>query len=73
MKISYDRDEDILTVEMNSNSRIEHAEQSGPFIAHFTESDQLVLLEILNASEFFSTALRASLRNQTVELPTPFA
>lgn len=69
MKISYDRDEDILTVEMNSNARIEHAEQSGSFIAHFTDTDQLILLEILNASEFFASALRATLRNQTVELP----
>jgi hypothetical protein len=69
MKISYDREEDILTVEMNPDARIDHAEQSGPFIAHFTESDRLVLLEILNASEFFVLALQASLRNQTVELP----
>ncbi len=70
MRISYDRDQDILTVEMNTSARIEHAEQSGPFIAHFTEADEMVLLEILNASEFFSSALRATLRNQTVELPT---
>jgi hypothetical protein len=73
MKISYDREEDILTVEMNSDARIDHAEQSGPFIAHFTEADQMILLEILNASEFFTSALRATLRNQTVELPTTVA
>ena len=69
MKIKYDRAEDILTVEMNSDARIDHAEQAGSFIAHFTETDQMVLLEILNASEFFASALRATLRNQTVELP----
>lgn len=69
MRISYDREQDILTVELSENESIDHAEQSGPFIAHFTEDDQMVLLEILNASEFFSTVLRATFRNQTVELP----
>lgn len=69
MKISYDREQDILMVEVNSNARIAHAEHSRTFIAHFTEADEMVLFEILNACEFFTSALRATLRDQTVEMP----
>lgn len=45
MKVRYKRKEDILVLEV-SKSAIDHAEEAGPIIAHFSEDDRLVLLEI---------------------------
>jgi uncharacterized protein YuzE len=69
MKINYDREEDILMIELVSESIIDHAEHTGPFIAHFSEDGRLLLLEILDASEFLSSLIKATLRGQEQELP----
>ncbi len=45
-----DKDEDILT--------IDHAEEIGSVIAHFTADGRPILLEILDAGEFLSAAIR---------------
>lgn len=68
MKLHYDREEDILMLEMAGEGTIDHAEQSGPFIAHFSEDGRLLLLEILDASEFLSSLIKVTLRGQE-ELP----
>lgn len=70
MNLSYDREEDILMIETAPEERIDHAEQAGPFIAHFSERGRLVLLEILDASEFLSSAIRTTLRAREHELPS---
>lgn len=57
MKVSYDREEDILLIETVEKGNIDHAEHTGPFIAHFGQSGQLILLEVLDASEFIATLL----------------
>jgi uncharacterized protein YuzE len=54
MKISYDREEDILMIEIKDEGIIDHAEQNGIFITHFDTDGQILLLEILDASEFLS-------------------
>jgi len=64
MKISYDRSEDILMIETAQEDMIDHAEHTGPFIAHFSPAGQLLLLEILDASEFLSSLIKVSLRDQ---------
>jgi uncharacterized protein YuzE len=69
MKLSYDREEDILMIETSPEGIIDHAEQMGPFIAHFTQDGRLVLLEILDASEFISSLIKVSVRGQEQELP----
>ena len=69
MKLSYDREEDILMIEVLPDEIIDHAEHVGPFIAHFTAADRLVLLEVLDASEFLSQVIRATLRHEREELP----
>jgi hypothetical protein len=61
MKIRYNRKEDILTLEL-SEALIDHAEEAGPMIAHFSAEDQLVLLEILEASDFLSKLTKATMR-----------
>jgi len=62
MKIHYDREEDILTLEISDEGKIDHAEQVDSVIVHFTASGEPVLLEILDASEFLSNVIKATMR-----------
>ena len=50
MKFQYSEDADALLVEL-CNEPIDYAEESGPFIVHFSAKGEPVLLEILNARE----------------------
>ena len=61
MNISYDREKDIMMLEL-SKAKIDHAEQSGPIIMHFSKKDKPVLMEILDASEFLAATLKFSIR-----------
>lgn len=67
MKIKYDRQEDILMVE-TAPGKIDHAEEMGPFIVHFTREDKPVLIEILDASDFLSLATKSSMKDQPMEM-----
>ncbi|HED04265.1 MAG TPA: DUF2283 domain-containing protein [Candidatus Fraserbacteria bacterium] len=69
MQIVYDREEDILTIEVLPDEPIDHAEYLGSFIAHFSPKDRLVLLEVLDASAFIGTVVQASLKGQAELLP----
>jgi uncharacterized protein YuzE len=62
MKITYDREEDILMLELNAQGRIDHAEQVESIILHLSEEDEPVLLEILHASDFLAQILKESLQ-----------
>lgn len=73
MRVSYDRDEDVLTIETVREGAIDHAEHVGPMIAHFTQDGRLVLLEILDASEFLASVIKATVRGESQELPSPAA
>ncbi|MFZ5912463.1 MAG: DUF2283 domain-containing protein [Chloroflexota bacterium] len=66
MKINYNREEDILTIELDESAAIDHAEHTGSFIIHLSPEDQPVLLEILNASEFLAGMVKASIRAEPV-------
>ena len=66
MKISYDRDEDILTIELEASVPIDHAEHVGSVILHLSPEDRPVLLEILRASEFLAGLVKASMRAEPV-------
>ena len=59
MKVNYNREEDILTVE-TAAGKIDHAEEMGPVIVHFTKDDKPVVLEILDASKFLDLAAKSS-------------
>jgi len=61
MKIKYDREDDILMIE-TAPGKIDHAEEMGPFIVHFTKDGKPVVLEILEASDFISLATKSSMR-----------
>lgn len=45
-----------------SRAPIDHAEEPGPIIAHFSEDDKLVLLEILEASDFIAHLTKATIK-----------
>ena len=61
MKISYNRDQDVLMYEV-SEETIDYAEEVGPIIVHFTKEAKPVLLEILDASEFLSETTKITMR-----------
>ncbi len=61
MNISYDHGTDIMMLEL-SKTKINHAEQAGQIIIHFSKSNKPVLLEILDASDFMASFLKSSLR-----------
>ncbi|MGQ9468148.1 MAG: DUF2283 domain-containing protein [Anaerolineae bacterium] len=64
MKVRYDREEDILFIEIMPDGIIDHAEQTDSLIAHFTADGQLVLLEILDASRFLTQVFHGALRGE---------
>ena len=67
MRIGYDRDKDILLIEV-SKQPVDHAEEQDPFIMHFSKRGHPVLLEVLDASEFLSTATKVTARARTEQL-----
>jgi uncharacterized protein YuzE len=62
MKVKYSRGEDILLIEV-SDEPIEHAEEVGPIIVHFTKDEKPVLLEILDASEFLAETTKITMKS----------
>ena len=63
MRFSYDRDKDIMLLEV-SKRKIDYAEEAGPIIVHFSKQRHPVLLEILDASEFVSKMSTAGMRTK---------
>jgi len=61
MRMRYNREEDILTLEL-SEAPIDRAEEAGPLIAHFAADDRLVVLEILEASDFLAKLTKGALQ-----------
>ncbi|MGB9659522.1 MAG: DUF2283 domain-containing protein [Nitrososphaerales archaeon] len=70
MKVKYDREEDILVYEI-SDEKIDYAEEMGPVIVHFTKDSKPVMLEILDASEFLTQAMRVAIRSKGVKKIIP--
>lgn len=57
-KLVYEKEDDVLMIELN-NKKIDYAEQSGDLIVHFSPDREAVLLEILDASQFFAEQSKA--------------
>lgn len=62
MKIRYNREMDIATIEI-SPKKIDHAQEAQNIIIHFSKEDEPVLLEILDASEFLARITKATIRS----------
>lgn len=58
MKLKYSKEDDVLMIKL-SKKPIDYAEQSGDLIVHFSPKREAVLLEILDASQFFKKAAKA--------------
>jgi len=67
MKISYNRNEDIMILEVSPGA-IDYAEEMGPIIVHFTKEGKPVLLEILDASDFIADIARTTIKAKNSEL-----
>ena len=68
MNIQYNKQDDVLMIELNNKS-IDYAEQSGDIIVHFSSEREAVLLEFLDATEFFkkaSAAFPSKIRQQVI-------
>jgi hypothetical protein len=66
MKISYEHSEDVFLIEIDPTAPIDYAEEAGSVIVHFDAEQHPVLLEILQASEFLSGLVKASMRTEPV-------
>ena len=68
-KISYDADADVLSMESAGRMIIDHAEEMGNLVVHFSKRNKPVLVEILEASRLFksqSKSLRTEIRKNLV-------
>jgi uncharacterized protein YuzE len=54
-KFSYEPEADVLSWEIGGND-IDHAEEVGNVVVHFSKNNTPVLIEILQASEFLKKA-----------------
>jgi len=62
MKISYNREQDILMYEV-SDEPIDYADEVGPIIIHFSKKGKPILMEILDASEFIAETTRVTMKS----------
>jgi len=67
MKLSYDRETDILMVE-TSKEPIDYAEGVASIIVHFSRKNRPVLLEILEFSDFFAKATKLAMKTKKEEM-----
>ena len=51
--IAYDKEADVLSVENDTRTPIQYAEEMGNVVVHFDKKGQPVLVEILEASKLF--------------------
>jgi uncharacterized protein YuzE len=62
MKVHYDKDEDILMIEL-AHKKIDDSYETDQMIVHVTEDREPVLLEIFKASKFLKDLGRVVPRN----------
>ncbi|RZN33961.1 MAG: DUF2283 domain-containing protein [Methanophagales archaeon ANME-1-THS] len=67
MKISYDRDVDILMIQVG-DEKIEYAEEMDGIIIHFTKDDRPILIEILDASDFITSLNKVAISSKKPEM-----
>lgn len=70
LHMKYDPEVDVLLIEV-SKRPIDHAEELGSVIVHFTKDDKPVALEILDASQFVTQATATSLLTKADKLVSP--
>jgi len=66
-KIRYSKDVDVLVVEL-SDKPIDHAEEEGQIIVHFSKDNEPVLIEILDAKDFLLSSFTSLLKEKELVL-----
>jgi len=66
MKVRYDREDDVLTIQL-AEGVVDHAEEVDGVIVHFAKDDRPLLLEMLDASELLAQLNRIAARAPTGE------
>ena len=67
-KLRYSKDVDVLLVEL-SDEAVDHAEESGQFVVHFSRQGTPVLLEIQGARDFLLSSLSSVMKETEATLP----
>lgn len=67
-KIRYSKDVDALLIEL-SDKQIDHAEEEGQMIIHFSKDGEPVLLEIFDAKDFILNSLSSLVKEREVSIP----
>lgn len=67
-KIKYSKDVDALLIEL-SDEKIDHAEEEGQIIIHFSKDGEPVLLEIFDAKDFLLNSLSSVVKEKEVAIP----
>ncbi len=68
MKIRYNREVDILTIQV-SGTPADHAEESGEMITHFSVAGKPVMLDIQGGREFLLSSITCLVNDEEVGLP----
>ncbi|NPV06961.1 MAG: DUF2283 domain-containing protein [Anaerolineae bacterium] len=63
MKVLYEREADVLSVEIDPSLPIDDALEAGPFIVHMSADGRIALIEVLDASRVLAALVRAGLRD----------
>ena len=50
IKVAYDSEADVLSIESSATAQIDHAREIGNLVVHFGKNDEPVLIEVLEAS-----------------------
>jgi uncharacterized protein YuzE len=66
MKVRYDREDDVLTLQL-AEGVVDHAEEVDGVTVHFTKDDRPLLLEVLDASELLAQLNSIAARARTGE------
>lgn len=53
IKVKYDAEADVLSLEQPSKTAIDHAREMGSLVVHFSKKEEPVLIEVLEASKLF--------------------
>lgn len=62
MKVTYEPEADVLTMEIEPGLAIDHAQEAGPFVVHLSADGRVALIEVLDASRVLTALVRAGLR-----------
>ena len=68
MKSRYSREVDILTIQI-SDVPVDHAEEAGGVITHFSAAGNPVMLEIQGGREFLLSSITSLVNEEEVSLP----